>query len=60
MEEYQTFELRGEQELVQASYDEEGLPCVYLHSINKVFPNTHSIYSCGVQVPFLTDRWGRQ
>ncbi|KAF8934734.1 hypothetical protein BGZ52_003284 [Haplosporangium bisporale] len=59
MEEYQTFELRGEQELVQASYDEESLPCVYLHSINKVFPNTRSIYSYGVQVPFSTDRWGQ-
>ncbi|KAF9299333.1 hypothetical protein BGZ74_008973 [Mortierella antarctica] len=60
MDEYQTFELRGEQELVRASYDEEGLPCVFLHSINSVFPNTRSIFSYGVQVPFSTDRWGQQ
>ncbi|KAG0029129.1 hypothetical protein BGZ82_008117, partial [Podila clonocystis] len=60
MDEYQTFELRGEQELVQASYDEEGLPCVFLHSISSVFPNTRSVYSYGVQVPFSTDRWGHQ
>ncbi|KAF9327051.1 hypothetical protein BG006_009601 [Podila minutissima] len=60
MHEYQTFELRGEQELVRASCDEEGLPCVFLHSINSVFPNTRSIFSYGVQVPFSTDRWGQQ
>ncbi|KAG0339585.1 hypothetical protein BG004_006757 [Podila humilis] len=60
MNEYQTFELNGEQELVQASYDEEGLPCVFLHSINRVFPNTRSVSSYGVHVPFSTDRWGQQ
>ncbi|KAF9355792.1 hypothetical protein BGX26_006113 [Mortierella sp. AD094] len=55
MAEYQTIEQRGVQELVQVSKDEDGLPCVYLRDIDRIFPNTIIITTYGVRIPFSTD-----
>ncbi|KAF9172550.1 hypothetical protein BGX21_005438 [Mortierella sp. AD011] len=55
MDEYQTIEQRGVQELVRVSKDEDGLPCIYLRDIDRIFPNTIIITSYGVRIPFSTD-----
>ncbi|KAG0001930.1 hypothetical protein BGZ80_009341 [Entomortierella chlamydospora] len=55
MDEYQTIEQRGVQDLVRVSKDEDGLPCVYLRDIDRIFPNTIIITTYGVRIPFSTD-----
>ncbi|KAF9110086.1 hypothetical protein BGX27_006786 [Mortierella sp. AM989] len=52
---YQTIEQSGVQELVQVSLDEDGLPCIFLRDIDRVFPNTTIISSYGVPIPFATN-----
>ncbi|KAF9914054.1 hypothetical protein BX616_009056 [Lobosporangium transversale] len=55
MDEYQMFEQRGVQELVRVSFDEDGLPCIFLHNIEFVFPNVKTISSYGMRIPYVTD-----
>ncbi|KAI1313901.1 hypothetical protein EDD11_002401 [Mortierella claussenii] len=56
MDGYQMVEQRGVQELVRVSLDEEGMPCVFLEDIERVFPHTTTISSYGMRVPFATDQ----
>jgi len=49
---YQMMQRRGVQKRVQVSADEEGLPCIYLGSVERVFPSTIAISSNGVRIPF--------
>ncbi|KAG0054640.1 hypothetical protein BGZ83_010768 [Gryganskiella cystojenkinii] len=58
MDDYQTIEQRGIQELVAVRHDEEGLPCVFLRDIDAIFPNTSTISSYGVRVHFATNASG--
>ncbi|CAO3572252.1 unnamed protein product [Mortierella alpina] len=53
MNEYQMLQQKGVQELVEVGLDEEGLPCVYLHDINRRFPNASIISAYGQRVPFV-------
>ncbi|KAG0236562.1 hypothetical protein BGW42_003217 [Actinomortierella wolfii] len=59
MDEYQTIERNGVQELVEARLDEDGTPCVYLSDINAIFPRTQLITSCGAPVIYLCDANGK-
>ncbi|KAF8975182.1 hypothetical protein BGZ46_009363 [Entomortierella lignicola] len=52
---YQMIEQRGVQELVKVSLDENGLPCIFLRDVNKIFPNTTVISSYGMRIPFAID-----
>ncbi|KAF9965615.1 hypothetical protein BGZ70_004470 [Mortierella alpina] len=58
MNEYQMLQQRGVQELVEVALDEEGLPCVYLHDINRRFPNASIVSAYGSRVPFVQNSSG--
>ncbi|KAF9953395.1 hypothetical protein BGZ72_005466 [Mortierella alpina] len=58
MNEYQMLQQRGVQELVEVALDEEGLPCVYLHDINRRFPNASIISAYGSRVAFVLNSAG--
>ena len=58
MDDYQTVEQRGVQELVAVRSDEEGLPCIYLRDIDAIFPNTSTISSYGARIPYTTNASG--
>lgn len=58
MNEYQMLQQGGVQELVEVAQDEEGLPCVYLHDINRRFPNASIISAYGTRVAFILDSSG--
>ncbi|KAF9189109.1 hypothetical protein BGZ50_000946 [Haplosporangium sp. Z 11] len=57
-DEYQMMQQHGIQELVPVSLDEDGLPCVYLCDIDYLFPNTSTVSSSGVRIPFAVNRFG--